>query len=325
MNECISVIIPVYNVEKYLRQCIDSVINQTYKNLEIILIDDASPDNCGKICDEYAEKDSRVKVIHKKNGGAASARNEGLKIATGEYLAFVDSDDFLEVEAYERMVAAIEKNDADVVQCAFRDIYKNCTVDRLVQTEEQIYRTADYMCKYITDWTCGLIWDKLFKRKLFDGILYETGHLIDDEFFTYQGVMNANKVAYSPIIVYNYRRRGSSVMNNEKASERILFDRLDYATKRRKNVVERFPELKQAFDYSYLDSLLVWSTDPFLTVAVADEIKRLLKLYVKEGRVCRISLSVAWQLFSTCCTSSEKLVKKRRTEIVTLSNRMCFE
>ena len=105
----LSVIIPVYKVEKYLRQCVDSVINQTYKNLEIILVDDGSPDNCGKICDEYAEKDKRVKVIHQLNKGLSGARNTGTEQASGEYIAFVDSDDWLDVHMYEDLFGVLNK------------------------------------------------------------------------------------------------------------------------------------------------------------------------------------------------------------------------
>ena len=111
----ISVIVPVYNVEKYLRKCVDSIVNQTYKNLEIILVDDGSPDNCGKICDEFAEMDNRVMVIHKENGGLSSARNAGLDIATGEYITFVDSDDYIENDTYEKVVVAINKFDSDLI------------------------------------------------------------------------------------------------------------------------------------------------------------------------------------------------------------------
>ena len=115
MGSKISVIIPVYNVEPYLRQCLDSVVNQTYKNLEIIIIDDGSPDNCGAICDEYAAKDKRIQVIHKENCGLSAARNDGLARATGEWIAFVDSDDWCELDLYEKAIACAEKTDPDIV------------------------------------------------------------------------------------------------------------------------------------------------------------------------------------------------------------------
>ena len=125
MNELISIIIPIYNVEKYLHCCINSVIRQTYKNLEIILIDDGSPDNCGKICDEYAKKDNRIKVIHKENGGLSSARNAGLDIAKGEYISFVDSDDYVAENFIEKLYKLCKENDADIAECDFYRIKAN--------------------------------------------------------------------------------------------------------------------------------------------------------------------------------------------------------
>ncbi|MCF0156053.1 MAG: glycosyltransferase, partial [Veillonella sp.] len=114
----ISVIVPIYNVEPYIHQCVDSIINQTYKDLEIILVDDGSPDNCGKICDEYAAKDDRVKVIHRPNGGLSAARNSGLDVATGEYIAFVDSDDYIACNMYSDMMEFMLKHKLDIVVCS---------------------------------------------------------------------------------------------------------------------------------------------------------------------------------------------------------------
>jgi glycosyltransferase involved in cell wall biosynthesis len=119
----ISVIIPIYNVEKYLSVCLESVINQTYQNLEIILVDDGSTDACPKICDDYATKDNRIKLIHKKNGGLSDARNIGVKHATGDLISFVDSDDVLSLYFYEKLINILEENDADIVECGFRKFY----------------------------------------------------------------------------------------------------------------------------------------------------------------------------------------------------------
>ena len=120
MMELVSMIIPVYEVEAYLGECLETVLNQTYKNLEIILIDDESPDRCPEICDQYAQKDERIKVIHQKNGGAANARNHGLDMATGEYICFIDSDDKIENNYVEKLLGAIKENKAEVVVCSFK-------------------------------------------------------------------------------------------------------------------------------------------------------------------------------------------------------------
>lgn len=117
MEKCVSVIVPIYNVEPYLKRAVDSIIDQTYSRLEIILVDDGSPDSCGKICDDYAKKDNRIKVIHKANGGLSDARNAGLDIATGDYIAFVDSDDYIAEDFVKTLLAELEKHDADVSMC----------------------------------------------------------------------------------------------------------------------------------------------------------------------------------------------------------------
>lgn len=283
MRDKISVIVPVYNVARYLPECVESLINQSYSNLEIILIDDGSSDDSGKICDDYAKKDERVIVIHQKNGGAASARNAGLEIATGYYLSFIDSDDYLERDTYARMLRVVNKYDADVVQFAFREVYQNDTKNFLVMETEREFDTEEYLKRYITDWTCGMACDKLFRRELFEGIFYETGHRIDDEFFTYQGIMNAKKIVYTPEVAYNYRMRASSVMNNEQAREEMLFDRLEYLTIRRQKIVKRFPTLKKSFNLAYLDSLIYLSMDEYITIPVLSEIQRLIKAYLRKA------------------------------------------
>ena len=114
MNPLISVIVPIYNVEKYLARCVDSIVNQTYKNLEIILVDDGSPDRCPQMCDDYAEKDSRIKVVHKKNGGLSDARNAGMAVATGEYISFIDSDDWIETSMFELLLNNIFQYDCEI-------------------------------------------------------------------------------------------------------------------------------------------------------------------------------------------------------------------
>ena len=314
-TKLISIIVPVYNVEKYLPQCIESIINQTYQDLEIILINDGSTDNCPQICNEYSERDDRIIVIHQKNGGAASARNAGLRIAKGDYLAFVDSDDYLELDAYERMMALMLSYEADIIHCAFRNVFPDKQVDRLSSYSEEVYTVQQYLSRYATDWMCALIWNKLYRRCLFSGIYFEEGHLIDDEFFTYQGVMNAERIVYAPIIVYNYRMRASSVMREKDSAERVLFDRLAYCTLRRERIADKFPELKQVFDYTYLDSLLCWAEDESVTISVILEIKRLIKEYFKKHDSCRMSLRFKGQLLLLWVGPKAYLIKKKNTLI----------
>ena len=257
MNDLISVIIPVYNVASYLSMCIESVLSQRYSNLEIILIDDGSNDGSERICDEYAKKDYRIIVIHKINEGAAAAKNVGLKMATGKYLSFVDSDDYLEPNAYEHMTRILQESNADIVQCSYRDVYRDKTVEHLLDNISM--NQIDFLTQFTKDWTCALLWDKLYKRTLFDGIYFETGHKIDDEYFTYLGVMNANKIVRNSKVVYNYRKRASSIMYSSASIQQIITDRIDYLSKRRKDVIKRFPQLRIIFDTHYLNMMVLLS------------------------------------------------------------------
>lgn len=262
MKDVISVIIPVYQVEKYLPQCLDSVLKQDYEKLEVILIDDGSPDASGAICDAYAQKDSRVQVIHQKNGGAAAAKNAGLRMASGEYLSFVDSDDYLEPGAYSHMVKLLRENDADVARCAFRNVFRTKTEEHLYAQNQAVMTGKAFLCSFLSDWTCGLLWNKLYKRQLFSDVFFEEGHKIDDEYFTYRGIMNARKVACDNRIVYNYRKRASSVMSSPESRKQLAVDRIDFMAKRREAVVKAFPELRRDFDIAFVDALTYLPQNP---------------------------------------------------------------
>lgn len=255
MKDTVSVIVPVYNVSAYLPQCLDSILGQDYEKLEVILIDDGSPDDSGAICDRYARKDSRIRVIHQKNAGAAAAKNAGLRIATGEYLSFVDSDDYLEPGVYRYLVDILKENEADVVRCAFRNVYRSRTEDNLYEPGRRVVDGITFLRSFATDWTCGLLWNKLYRRELFDGIFFEEGHKIDDEYFTYRGIMNARKVVYDDRVIYNYRKRASGVMLSPESAGKLAMDRIDFMEKRRVTVISRFPELRREFDISYVDAL----------------------------------------------------------------------
>ena len=255
MNQTISVIVPVFNVAGYLPQCVDSILSQDYGNLEVILIDDGSTDGSGEICDRYAALDSRVRVIHQKNGGAAAAKNAGLRLATGEYLAFADSDDYLEPGAYGFLMKVLLENGADAVQGSFREVYRNRAEEQRIS--EEILEGYDYLLRFPKDFSCALLWNKLYRRALFDGVFFEEGHKIDDEYFTYQGFLQPRKVVRADRIVYNYRKRASSVMSSPESAERLVLDCLDSAAKRRQRILDTLPQLREPFDENYLD--VIWS------------------------------------------------------------------
>ncbi|OLR59196.1 hypothetical protein BHF70_05895 [Anaerostipes sp. 494a] len=251
-NQKVSIIIPVYNIAKYLKECLDSILAQTYPHFEILLIDDGSTDQSPQICDRYVEKDPRIKVIHKQNGGAASARNKGLDIATGDFVCFIDSDDSVKRNYIERLLDSLEVNEADISVCAYQYLYKN-----VIEHESMDYigviSEKDFILRFLSDWKSGLLWNKIFRASLIDNIRFEEGHKIDDEFFTYQIIMNAQKIVVIDEELYIYRMRASSVMQSKGANyEKMLQDRFEYLTKRYFDVIEKYPDLKQ----DYLENLI---------------------------------------------------------------------
>ena len=209
----ISIIVPIYNVEMYLSKCVDSICAQTYTNLEIILVDDGSPDNCGKMCDEYAAKDSRIKVIHKENGGLSDARNVAIDVAQGEYLTFVDSDDYISYSYVADLYNIIKQYQADIsvnTYCAFRDGMlprpKHCGGENFVFSGLQATEAMFYQRLFDTT-----AWGKMYKASLFENIRYPKGLLYEDLPTTYKLLLKADKVAYSNNESYYYRLRSNSI------------------------------------------------------------------------------------------------------------------
>ena len=280
MNQTISVIVPVFNVAGYLPQCVDSILSQDYGNLEVILIDDGSTDGSGEICDRYAALDSRVRVIHQKNGGAAAAKNAGLRLATGEYLAFADSDDYLEPGAYGFLMKVLLETGADAVQGSFREVYRNRAEEQRIS--EEILEGYDYLLRFPKDFSCALLWNKLYRRALFDGVFFEEGHKIDDEYFTYQGFLQPRKVVRADRIVYNYRKRASSVMSSPESAERLVLDCLDSAAKRRQRILDTLPQLREPFDENYLDVIWYLSGNEGSTERTLQALKGSLHSYLRE-------------------------------------------
>ena len=243
-EELISVIVPVYKVEAYLNKCIDSIISQTYKNLEIILVDDGSPDNCPKICDEYAKKDKRIKVIHKKNGGLSDARNNGLRIATGKYIGFVDSDDYIDDGMYEYLYSLIKKYDADISTCGYRN-FGEYEYDDLVPKEEMCIDKIEALKKLSEDAIVkNYAWNKLYKKELFidNNIEYPVGVIMEDVATTYKLFELCNKIVIGNNIFYNYLRRGGGI-TGEKGKE-LLRHHIE-------NTLQRFEHFKDDKDLGF--------------------------------------------------------------------------
>ena len=208
------------------------------------------------------------------------------------------------------MMSLLKENGADIVRCAFQNRFRTRTEQWLADESRCVMEGKAFLVRFTTDWTCGLLWNKLYKRALFDGIFFEEGHKIDDEYFTYQGVMNAEKVVCDPRVVYNYRQRASSVMQSPAARAQIAVDRIDFMAKRREKVLERFPELRREFDISFVDALSYLADYPDNT----EESIRLLKYYARRYFLQRGNTFPPRYLlkavFLMYVTSTEKLLKR---------------
>lgn len=246
--EKINIVIPVYNVQAYLPQCLDSILLQSYPHWEAILVDDGSTDHSGEICDSYAKNDSRFVVIHKQNGGAASAKNAGLDHVSGSYVAFVDSDDYVDTDWLKTTMAAIEEYDADVVEFDFDKVYR-CCIERVNDFSETTVFTAEsYLEQYLQNWTSSLFWNKVFRYELIKTLRFKAERrCIDDEFFTYKVLTNASKVVRIPNVLYHYRQRASSAVYSSKNQQQIANDSLDVLVERYQWVSMRFPMLRKVF------------------------------------------------------------------------------
>ena len=219
----ISVIVPVYSVEPYLRQCVDSILGQTFKDLEILLIDDGSPDRCGNICDEYSSIDSRVKVYHTGNRGLSAARNLGLQNASGEYIGFVDSDDWIEEDMYEVLLRLLEETEADVSVCDYTQ--EPVSFEKNFYPEKAVYNGTNAMIALLNKEINYNVWNKLYRREMLQGIRFPEGKNYEDIAAMHSIMHVARKAAVIPTVKYHYRVRNESITKTNSA--RNLMDYAD--------------------------------------------------------------------------------------------------
>ena len=280
MSEKVSIIVPVYNVEKYIDECIISLLNQTYENLEIILVDDGSTDTSGERCDKFADSDARIKVIHQKNGGAGSAKNRALNIVSGEYVAFVDSDDYVSTKYIQILVETIKNADADIAECGFINLRKSqqTAVDN---SPVGNFSAESFLLRFLNDWKCCLLWNKLFRRELLYDLFFYEGRVIDDEFFTYKAVMRAKSVVVINDPLYIYRQRKTGVTNQGRWKQRLK-DRLAYFTERYNLVTAAFPQHKPQYLYDLSDNLIRIKRESAEFPDLTAEINQTIKKYSRE-------------------------------------------
>lgn len=237
----ISIIVPVYNVEKYFKNCIESILNQTFKDFELILVNDGSTDSSGDICNEYAKKDDRIKVIHQGNKGQASARNRGLDIARGKYIGFVDSDDTIHPRMYEILYKSIKDSYSKIVISNYKDVYNqdNLEYDDIKDIKMDEINNIDIINRLYDSevWTLLVVpWNKLYSREIFDGVRYPEGRIIEDEAIIHELLYKSKKLLYIDIKLYNYLHREGSTTSNKSLKKKIdwilaLSDRMKFLNK----------------------------------------------------------------------------------------------
>ncbi|MGN1298843.1 MAG: glycosyltransferase [Candidatus Scatovivens sp.] len=232
----ISIVVPIYNNEKVLESCLNSIVSQTYKNLEIILVNDGSTDNSKCICEDFKSKDNRIILINKENGGLSSARNAGIDIATGKYISFIDSDDYIINDFYEYLISILEKNNfPDIVQASFSRINvekikytneilenENRILEEKVQTLSNIEALEKLYGPSLEEYVdFVVVWNKLYKMNLFDNIRFPIGRLHEDEYTTYKLLYNSKKIIKSNKKIYGYIQTSNSIMRTSISQKRI--------------------------------------------------------------------------------------------------------
>ena len=286
MDDLITVIVPIYNVEPYLRKCVDSILNQTYKNIEIILVDDGSTDSCGKICDSYADKDKRITVIHKENGGLSDARNAGIEIIKGKYVTFIDSDDWIEPTYVEQLYKILVENDADLSVC---DLYYIDSKNHLYNSPATdgkvfIWNREEALLKLLSDNKMGTsAWGKLYKTKYFkeEGIRYPKGKLYEDIPVTYEILLEADRIVYGNYALYNYFVRPQSISSSSFSSCKM--QAIEHLESVIPKILEQFPE----FDVLCSIALFCLNFNIYLLIDEKKENKVYEKMTIKSMKKYR--------------------------------------
>ncbi|MCI8391817.1 MAG: glycosyltransferase family 2 protein [Roseburia sp.] len=276
-NVKISVIIPVYNVIDFLKECLGSVLNQTYKNLEIILVDDGSTDGSSQICDEYKKKDRRIQVIHKENGGLSDARNAGIKIAQGEYFSFIDSDDWIHEDTYRILADKIKQNHADIICFGMIELYENKRNTLYLPQSAEIVNTEEALKRLMIGTNCGpSVCNKLFKRSMFENIQFPVGKISEDIAVIYNIFDHAHQVEFINESFYYYRHRSNSITTAPYSIKNLVI--VDYAKDMICYMREKHPALVGYAQTYYANTLISVSS-------------RILALNNKEKKLYKQKLS----------------------------------
>ncbi len=299
-NKKVSVIVPVYNMEKYLERCVDSILAQTYANLEVILVDDGSADSSGAICDSYAERDNRIRVVHKANSGLSSARNAGLDIALGDYIGFVDSDDYISPEMYQLLASALDKSDCEIANVMYVRVDENgATMPSKVphNTDKEI--SAEQFLRELMLHTGDVsVWSKLFKKEIFDNVRFPEGKLNEDLIFMLDVFKRVNKVAFVAKVGYFYFTRSGSISSGYG---KAVVDMVDNSLAAKKIVDYSYPSLKEE-----TSRFALYQHMAYLLLVPASDAKKQNKVYTSALKYLRKNVVVG--MFNNYLTLKNKLV-----------------
>ena len=314
MNGKISVVIPIYNVEDYLEECLQSVVRQTYADLQIILVDDGSSDQCPALCDAWAKKDARIQVIHQKNSGLAAARNSGLAIAEGDYIAFVDSDDVIAEDMLYELLKILLKERADIADCDYISFEENSMLQGAFSQE------ISEICSYDTESALAhlleenpfhyTVWNKLYTRRILESLRFEDGKKYEDVFFTWQAFGLSRRIVKASAVFYGYRQRPGSIMNTAY-SLRIL-ESLEGRLRQYAYIKQNFPKLTGKAQAQvlgnclYLGQKALREADP---EKAAEAVQKIASIYNETFVDSRLQVSgkqkiwyqLAGRNFSFCC------------------------
>lgn len=286
-NSRISVIVPVYRVEQYLEKCVSSIVGQTYKNLEIILVDDGSPDHCPQLCDDWAKRDTRIQVVHKKNGGLSDARNAGLHASTGDLILFVDSDDWIEPEMAEKLEEAIRVYHADMALCQFVKSFPDGSERRMFSKESEVtvYGQKEMMELLLGDLEISNhVWRRLYRRNILQEDPFPKGKNYEDIYVMAEIIGRCNTFVSLNTAYYHYRQNENGILKNK--SYKNIADYLDALAKSYQDIQSAYPELKIEIDYAKArTTTYAWEdlhTSQKLTAAERDALKERVEEWGKD-------------------------------------------
>ena len=320
----LSIIVPIFKVESYLNKCIDSILMQSFTDFELILVDDGSPDNCGRICDEYSKLDKRIKVIHKENGGLSSARNAGISNAKGKYIAFVDGDDFIHQKMYEILYKYAIKHSSDIVVCDYLDVYEGEIYDLEycnLKFEEGNFTNIEALNQLYTNKGVQFVlaWNKLYKRHLFEDLRFEEGKIHEDEFIAHRIIYKSSRVTYLPIKLYFYLQRKDGIIRapfniNKLDAINAYKARVDFF----KEIKQ--PELQKKAEYSYISLFFLYYFKAKNEVPNSNQVLRILKkdfiislksiiknpYFIKKEKICWLVFAIHSSLFELIQNKSQE-------------------